>query len=293
MNLEWYYTFVCISKYKSYRKAAEQLYITQTAVFNRIKSLENHLEVKLVEKHGRNIRLTNIGIEFLTIAKEILQCYEKGLDKIKRISDNKVEVTIFICEYIATYLITGFISFLNKTDESIRLCIHVIEENSIDSLKEQHPDLIITRKLQKHSKYKCEKVCEGKIELAVPNTSENELYNDEGFYFNKYPIISENHPEYWKSLKVKINSLYNGVKYTPISSVFVTEEMISLGQGISYLPIYLSKKNNRKIKFIQPNSISPPISFTYIYYQEETALIKNVVEIFKKYINIEKVMDND
>ncbi|MBU3099705.1 MULTISPECIES: LysR family transcriptional regulator [Clostridium] len=55
MNLEWYYTFIVIAKYENYRKAADELFITQTSVFNHIKNLENLLKLKLFEAKVRNI----------------------------------------------------------------------------------------------------------------------------------------------------------------------------------------------------------------------------------------------
>ena len=65
MNLEWYYTFIVVAKYENYRKAADELFITQTSVFNHIKNLENLLKIKLFEAKGRNIVLTDDGKIFL------------------------------------------------------------------------------------------------------------------------------------------------------------------------------------------------------------------------------------
>lgn len=50
MNLEWYYTFLVVAKYQNYRKAADELFITQTTVFNHIKNLEGLLGVNLFEQ---------------------------------------------------------------------------------------------------------------------------------------------------------------------------------------------------------------------------------------------------
>lgn len=40
MNLDWFYTFIAVAKHLNYRKASEELYITQPSIFNQIKNLE-------------------------------------------------------------------------------------------------------------------------------------------------------------------------------------------------------------------------------------------------------------
>ena len=88
MNLEWYYTFLVVAKYQNYRKAADELFITQTSVYNHVKNLEALLGVELVETSGRNIALTEAGQYFCKIAKETITTYEKGLYAIKNLKSS-------------------------------------------------------------------------------------------------------------------------------------------------------------------------------------------------------------
>jgi LysR family glycine cleavage system transcriptional activator len=54
-------TFCIAARYESFRVAAPELFITSSAVSHQIKSLEEELGVKLFERGGRELKLTEIG----------------------------------------------------------------------------------------------------------------------------------------------------------------------------------------------------------------------------------------
>lgn len=53
-------------------EAAAQLRLTQSAVSKRIQSLENELKFKLIEPHGRRVKLTSKGLSFLNKARWLI-----------------------------------------------------------------------------------------------------------------------------------------------------------------------------------------------------------------------------
>ncbi len=64
-------TFLTVAKIKNYTKAAQILNLTQPAVSQHIKFLEEYYGVKFIKKNGRNIELTEEGEEFLKYAKDV------------------------------------------------------------------------------------------------------------------------------------------------------------------------------------------------------------------------------
>lgn len=117
MNLEWYYTFLVVAKYQNYRRAADELFITQTSVYNHVKNLEALLGVELVETSGRNITLTEAGQFFCKIAKETITTYENGLYVIKNMkSSYKTTLKIVVTTYIDNYLIPKFLSIFFRNN---------------------------------------------------------------------------------------------------------------------------------------------------------------------------------
>lgn len=54
-------TFIAVADFGSFTKAAKHLYISPTAVMKQINTLENHLELRLVERTPSGVRLTDAG----------------------------------------------------------------------------------------------------------------------------------------------------------------------------------------------------------------------------------------
>jgi DNA-binding transcriptional LysR family regulator len=64
--------FIAIADQGGFRKAAQAVHITQTALSRRLQNLESLLEVRLVERTTRTVALTAIGRAFLPQARRIL-----------------------------------------------------------------------------------------------------------------------------------------------------------------------------------------------------------------------------
>ena len=73
VNLRFLETFVCIARLGSFSKTAERLNSTLSAVSARIQALEEELGVRLFERKGRHVRLTQQGRDALPSAERLLQ----------------------------------------------------------------------------------------------------------------------------------------------------------------------------------------------------------------------------
>ncbi|OEZ62266.1 LysR family transcriptional regulator [Duganella sp. HH105] len=75
--------FVAIADFGGFQKAAETLHVTQTAVTQRLRNLEDFLGVMLIERTTRSIALTSIGEDFLPQARRLLQELSSTLSEIR------------------------------------------------------------------------------------------------------------------------------------------------------------------------------------------------------------------
>ena len=66
-------TFIMVADAGSFNKAAEQIFITPTAVIKQINLLEANLGVKLFDRTHRGLKLTKAGISLYKDAKYIIQ----------------------------------------------------------------------------------------------------------------------------------------------------------------------------------------------------------------------------
>jgi DNA-binding transcriptional LysR family regulator len=69
--------FTAVAQNLSYTRAAEELHLTQPAVFAQVKQLEEGVGMPLLERIGRQIHLTNAGREVLATCRETLDALER------------------------------------------------------------------------------------------------------------------------------------------------------------------------------------------------------------------------
>ena len=76
-------TFIAAADFGSFTKAAKHLYISPTAVMKQINTLENHLDIKLVERTPSGIRLTDSGAVIYQDAKFMIDYSKKSIANAK------------------------------------------------------------------------------------------------------------------------------------------------------------------------------------------------------------------
>ena len=72
MDLRFVETFVWVARLQSITRTAEKLFLTQSAISNRIAVLETELGMELVDRRDRQFRLTKAGERFLDHAEHLL-----------------------------------------------------------------------------------------------------------------------------------------------------------------------------------------------------------------------------
>jgi DNA-binding transcriptional LysR family regulator len=75
--------FVVVAQSKSFTRAAEQLLITQPALTRTVQQLESALQVTLLDRSSRHLRLTDVGGEFLRSAERLLAEFDRTIASVK------------------------------------------------------------------------------------------------------------------------------------------------------------------------------------------------------------------
>lgn len=159
MELKHLRSFVFVAETGSFSIAASRCYVTQSAISQHIKALEEDLDCKLLLRTSHTITLTEFGEELLPRAKDILKQTEDCKEHINAINncltgELRLGVGSFIIPYIrkAAFIFMerypnvrlnvdfGKASHLNKhlRDHSIDLAFTMntaYEEEGIDSQK--------------------------------------------------------------------------------------------------------------------------------------------------------------
>lgn len=90
MNTNQLKYFVAVAEYRSFTKAATQYYISQTAITQQIRTLEDSLGVRLFDRNSRPIALTPAGSVLLIEAKAILERMDTALSRVQDASTGLV-----------------------------------------------------------------------------------------------------------------------------------------------------------------------------------------------------------
>lgn len=86
MNTNQLRYFVAAAESRSFTKAAEQYFISQTAVTQQIRALEELVGVPLFDRGSRPITLTPAGTTFLADAREILERMDRAMHRVQEAS---------------------------------------------------------------------------------------------------------------------------------------------------------------------------------------------------------------
>ena len=105
--------FRAVAKHLNFRKAAEELCLTQPAVTLQIKALEQYLGVQLFDRSGARISLTPAGIMLLKYARKIEELETAALAGLSQLAgehrgDLRIGASLTIAQYILPHLLGAF-----------------------------------------------------------------------------------------------------------------------------------------------------------------------------------------
>ena len=87
MDTNYLKTFLAVAQSKSFSVAAEQVHLTQPAVSKRINQLEGELGLKLFDRIGRQVSLTEAGEVFQLRARQLINELEQTLSDIQSLEE--------------------------------------------------------------------------------------------------------------------------------------------------------------------------------------------------------------
>ena len=117
--------FAAVSRNKSFTRAAEELFVTQSTVSTQLKQLTEIIGLPLVEQIGKKIVVTDVGkriTQFYTELDQNWQSLEADLNALTSPTKGKVNVTgVYTCQYFFPRLLGAFREQYPDIDVSLRL----------------------------------------------------------------------------------------------------------------------------------------------------------------------------
>ena len=132
MNTKYLTTFKTILEAGSFQKAADRLNYTQSTVTFQIKQLEEELSLKLFEKIGRKMELTQAGKDILPYVDTMLLGEEQILNYGKSLSEITGTLKLALPDSILIYTMQPFIQAFMHEAPHVQLVINSLPSGAVN-----------------------------------------------------------------------------------------------------------------------------------------------------------------
>lgn len=264
IDLELYRVFFVVAKHKHMTKASEELHISQPAISQSIKKLEEQLGGTLFLRSNKGMELTEEGkmfYEYVKGALELINNAENEFTSFKNL--DKGEIKIGCSTTLTKLVLLDALKRFHPNYPNININItNDLTSNLINDLKLGKLDFVIFNEST---------IKEGNLNLQkIKELKQGFVYNplfykDEVKSFedlNNYPLILQKEESNSRKLLDYI-ALNNNVKLIPKMEV-VSQELITeftnIGLGIGFVIIDLAKRNFNDLEELKLNKKIPNIN---------------------------------
>ena len=249
MDLHYLEIFYEVAKAKSFTKAAEKLFINQSAVSIQVKKFEDILKVKLFDRSSKKIKLTYIGETLYKMAEDIFEKVKRAEKEISRVIEvDRARISIGASSIIAEPLLPSLMKSFASSHEEIEYNVTISnKEHLLKLLKEGELDVIIIDSehiidpnLEIISIEKCPYVLISSQNYSNIEDIEKDAIITRNTIQNNNKAIELIEDKYGISFNTKINVLGN---------LEVIKGMVREGVGNVILPYYAVYKDIKKGDF--------------------------------------------
>ncbi|HEK9071912.1 TPA: HTH-type transcriptional regulator HdfR, partial [Escherichia coli] len=179
MDTELLKTFLEVSRTRHFGRAAESLYLTQSAVSFRIRQLENQLGVNLFTRHRNNIRLTAAGEKLLPYAETLMSTWQAARKEVAHTSRHN-EFSIGASASLWECMLNQWLGRLYQNQDvhtGLQFEARIAQRQSlVKQLHERQLDLLITTEAPKMDEF-CSQLL-GYFTLALYTSAPSKLKGD-------------------------------------------------------------------------------------------------------------------
>ena len=289
INLELYKMFYVVAKNGNMTKASEELHISQPAISQSIKKLEEQLGGTLFLRSKKGMELTDEGKMFFGYVSSALQMFENAENEFTEYQNlSKGEIRVGASTTLTKIFLMNTIKEFHKKYPNIRIVVvNELSSNLINELKLGKLDFVVFNESIKTG-----------FDLDVDNVGELKqgfVYNPEFFYddvnsfkeLNKYDLIlqkkSSNSRQFLDDFMLK-----NGIVLVPKMEA-VSQDLImefaNSGLGIGFAILEQINKKFPNLRELKINNLIPKM-------QVKLATSKNLQPTFASKTFIKMLKQN-
>lgn len=263
ISTELYKVFYMVAKYKSFSQAASHLYVSQSAVSQSVKSLEERLGFPLLYRTTKEVSLTIDGEILYTHLQQAFSIIESAEHKLKTRQDEKhgqllIAATDTLCKYYLIPIIKKLthkypniqIKIINGTSV---VCLDLLANAKIDFALINFPDKLDTSFVVKKANTFRDVFITSKDSPLPDEMTLEEIAEQPLMVLDKNSVTRKFLDGIFKENNIVIQPDIQ------LQSVDNLIDMAEIGLGISFVPDLCIK--NRKVKVISTQEDIPPRTY--------------------------------
>lgn len=271
MDTELLKTFLEVSRTRHFGRAAEALYLTQSAVSFRIRQLENQLGVNLFTRHRNNIRLTTAGEKLLPYAETLMNTWQAARKEVAHTSRHN-EFSIGASASLWECMLNAWLGRLYQLQEpqsGLQFEARIAQRQSlVKQLHERQLDLLITTEAPKMDEFSSQLL--GHFTLALYCSSPARKKSELNY------LRLEWGPDFQQHETGLIAA--DEVPVLTTSSAELARQQLSALNGCSWLPVNWANEKGGLHTVVDSATLSRPLYAIWLQNSDKYSLICDLLK---------------
>ena len=290
LNLYQLQSFVTVISEGSMTGAADKLYLTQPAISQQIRNLEEELGVELLVRGVRQIKPTLQGEILFDFAKRVLQMAQQAEVAVRALgAELKGQLKVGTLNSMGVHLMSPIVSRLLKYNAKLSIVIDYGEgPDLVQAFQRRELDLLILPEVERQ------------FGLSLPEADKKFLFREEMWLcgsgkdmdmpkqttldqVGKYPLIffSREYPDFNKQLLESLQAHKVNIEPTFISpNVGTLKRVIESGLGWGFLPSSSIKKQVRSGRMNHVDVKDLSYEFEFYFYSHPNSGHASLTDVF-------------
>jgi len=239
--------FVAVVGEGNMRRAADSLFITPSAVSHGIKSLEESLNTKLIDRSGYKIEATQTGRQFFNVAEDILYRLDNATQRFADGGKNtKQQLRIGLTNTACSYIFPGIVREFRESCPDVSLKLEIGDTDYlINLLNDGKVDMAIAPIQRDYEGFEQIVIGEDELVYVVPPTHpwavasklDQATLSEEHIIMpavssNTYNLIDARYREYRMPLE----------PFIELNNENTIKQLVALNMGTGIIPSWIARK---------------------------------------------------
>jgi len=285
--------FLALAECLHYKVAAEQVFISQSALSQQIQRLETILGEQLFERHNRKVALTTAGVLFREEAIIVVNQMKRSMERWRfRVDGGEGILKIgFVASAMQTFL-PKVIKRFSKRHPKVKFYLEGLTNTvQLKALEQKQIDIGFVRSRQGGPAMNRLSVFEENLTLVLPKDHPVSAKNFENFgqFENESFILFPNEQSqmyYQQILNLCNEHGFNPqIKHRSIHGPTIFK-LVESGLGISVIPNSLKDIHNYKVKFIELKKIRQKTELSAVWNKvNDNVALNDFLEVLKPMVD--------